>query len=438
MGAATAQQLIRKNAEAWESFETIDRDPSLDANPPGYWGNRDDGYPLRSVIRNDSYAISWDADGSKIEFPVGKALNEKYDIPGDGYRVILELRGKARWDGKQGRLEISYDELGDCFRVNQPVAVQPVLHKSLRQAELLPTLLRENTEMSEEHVAAIDVGANNTLTLLTETGDIAVFRARAEFSAFAWGLQYISEMQSRLPPLTHTSARIRRAFGRLYGRRDHHRDACVKRAAKWLVERGVTHVFVGDLSDVLDAHWSAIVNQKTHNFWSHGQLTTRLADTFALFGIDLEIVSEAGSSSTCPHCNANIVVRHGDTLTCPACGVETHADIAGAALILSRHTDIEIADWFEPNSQPRPMARPASPSAGRDGDGHRFSVTYLQWDDHEWRPFSTVETRTLGSLDQRGVSKPASSIGTTTGWVVFGGISPRLGGEDVIFRASRG
>lgn len=116
VGTGTAQQLIRKNAEAWESLEELDADPDEEPSLPGYWGNREDGYPLRSVVRNDLYEINWDTERSTIEIPVGKVLNEKYDIPGRGYRVTLELRGTRRWEGEHGRLDISYDELTDCFR----------------------------------------------------------------------------------------------------------------------------------------------------------------------------------------------------------------------------------------------------------------------------------------------------------------------------------
>ena len=151
LGTGTAQQLVRKNAETWESFEELESDPAEDPSLPGYWGNREDGYPMRSVVRQDLYEINWNSTSSTIEIPVGKALNEKYDIPGRGYRVTLELRGNPRWKGEQGRLDISYDELADCFRVNQPVTVQPDLHESLGRAELTHTLPKENTEARRGH-----------------------------------------------------------------------------------------------------------------------------------------------------------------------------------------------------------------------------------------------------------------------------------------------
>jgi putative transposase len=418
---AACQQLVAKNAEAWTSFDELtkkykrgdlDDEPSL----PGYWGNRSDGYDMKSVVRNDLYQINWDADQSTIKIPVGKALNEKYDLPGRGYLVELELRGNPRWKGKQGRLDIQLDESAQCFRVNQPVTVQPDYHEIVRQADFPHTLDSENTDSDTDSLsAAIDVGANNTLTIVTSAGDALVFHARPQFEQFREAYVEISGLQSQLPPFTYTSERIQRRYDALYDRRDHHRDAAVKHAARWLVEQGVEEVFVGDVSDVLSTHWSARVNQKNHAFWSHGQLTDRLDETFAVAGLSLNEVSEAGSSSTCPSCESTDVTRHADSFSCDACHVESHADVVGAAMLLDENTSVDVSEWFGPSdgreAADGSMARPVARSAGRLRDGDH-EVTYLQWDAHEWTPVSTRSVRTLGALYHlRGFDELSSSVG---------------------------
>ncbi|MDS0295299.1 RNA-guided endonuclease InsQ/TnpB family protein [Halogeometricum luteum] len=409
---AACQQLVRKNAETWRGFDELDNNPAENPSPPGYWGNRREGYELKSVVRGDLYDVEWSADRSTIRIPVGKALNDKYDIPGRGYLVELELRGNPRWKGKQGRLDIAFDEESQCFRVNQPVTVQPDYIDVVRQAEFATTTLQqENTESTDSLSAAIDVGANNTLTIVTSDGDSLVFHARPEFHEFQHGYDEISELQSQLAEHVYSSERIRRRFDSLYGRRDHHRDTAVKHAARWLVSQGVETVYVGDVSDVLDTHWSAEVNQKTHNFWSHGQLTARLEETFEVAGLGLVEVGEYGTSSTCPYCSSSEVSRDGDEFSCSKCGVEAHSDIVGASLILAGNEDVDVAEWFEPSDERGSMARPVSREAGspRDGD---YEVTYLQWDDHEWTAVVTEAMRTLGSLDyQRGLDELSSSSG---------------------------
>lgn len=56
LGSATAQQVIRKNRNAWKSFFAA-KENSEDARPPGCWGNEDDGRELRTDIRNDQYTL---------------------------------------------------------------------------------------------------------------------------------------------------------------------------------------------------------------------------------------------------------------------------------------------------------------------------------------------------------------------------------------------
>lgn len=62
LGSATAQQIPRKNSEAWRSFfclhkkhydGTRDEKPS----PPGYWGNEKGARELRTYIHNDQYTL---------------------------------------------------------------------------------------------------------------------------------------------------------------------------------------------------------------------------------------------------------------------------------------------------------------------------------------------------------------------------------------------
>ena len=58
LSSSVAQQIIRKNSEAWRSFLSLnekyhagklDKKPS----PPGHWGNEEDGRILRSYVRKD-------------------------------------------------------------------------------------------------------------------------------------------------------------------------------------------------------------------------------------------------------------------------------------------------------------------------------------------------------------------------------------------------
>jgi putative transposase len=106
------------------------------------------------------------------------------------------------------------------------VKPQPDDIAELRQSSFTHTLSPSNTKH-----AAIDIGANNTLTILTEDGNAAVYHARPEFNWFKQARERIDAEKSCLPPGEYSSTRIRGLYNRLYDRRDHHRDAAIKHAA---------------------------------------------------------------------------------------------------------------------------------------------------------------------------------------------------------------
>lgn len=395
LGKATCQQIVRKNSEAWRShFELLSlyRDSSNPAvtekpAPPGYRGNRDDGYDLHGVVRNDLYNFDWNEDRSTVEFGVGDVLEDRYDFD-HNERVTLEVRGDPQWRGDDSRLEISYDEAAETLRVQHPVRIQPDDVREQRQAAFTHTLDPENTT----HSAAIDVGANNTLAIVTDQGDTAVYHARPEFNRFQQQSERIATLQSELPDDQYTSKRIQRVYDDRTRKRDHSRDAAVKHAAEWLLERNVDTVYVGDLTDVLSTHWSTDVNAKTHAFWSHRQLVERIGLTFGDIGITVTETGEFDTSSQCPECGSDAVTRRGDQFRCDACGLDAHADVVGAWNMLQREVG--------------PMARPAALSAERGRDASTEGA-YWQWNEHDWTPGSFGEQSR--SLDQASVSEPASS-----------------------------
>ncbi|WP_394324609.1 transposase [Haloquadratum walsbyi] len=109
-----------------------------------------------------------------------------------------------------------------------------------------------------------DVGANNTLSIDTSTGETTVYHARPEFEQFQQHSERIAALQSELPDEQYSSQRIQclHVYDERTRRRDHSRNAVVKHAVEWLLERNVDTVYVGNLSDVLTAHRSSTVNRK--------------------------------------------------------------------------------------------------------------------------------------------------------------------------------
>ncbi len=330
----------RKNREAWKSFFSLKKKGEANGKP-GFWGNADDGRELRTYIRNTSYSVEW-GEYSRIEILVGKDLKDEYGL-GHHERLRLEVRGDPNWKGydKQGRLELFYDEQAQTFR-----AVQPVTVDDSRLAQPLA---------SKE--AALDIGANNLVACTTTTGQQLLYEGRDLFERFRETTREIARLQSLLGDGRYSSHRTRRLYDRRTKRRDHAQDALARDLIERLYDEGVSTVYVGALTDVLDTHWSVETNAKTHNFWAFRAFVNRLACTAEEYGMSVEVRSEAWTSQGCPNCGSTEdTTRHRDTLTCP-CGFEGHADLVASETFLRRQTTV-----------PRSMARPVC----------------LKWDNHEW------------------------------------------------------
>jgi len=238
-------------------------------------------------------------------------------------------------------LELFWDENAQTFRAFQPVTID-----NSRLAQLLA-----------DETAALDIGANNLVACTTTTGTQLLYEGRGLFDRFRETTREIGRLQALLDDGRYSSHRIRSLYQRRTRRRDHAQDALARDLIERLHSEGVSTVYVGALTDVLDTHWSVEANAKTHNFWAFRAFIDRLACTAEEYGISVEVRSEAWTSQECPQCGSTErTTRHRDTLTCP-CGFEGHADLTASETFLRRQTDVA-----------RPMARPVR----------------LKWNDHEW------------------------------------------------------
>ncbi|WP_276255538.1 RNA-guided endonuclease InsQ/TnpB family protein [Halomontanus rarus] len=378
LGASTAQQVIRKNSEAWRGFfenkkkHHDDSDTSITDHPtpPGFWGNKDDGRKLHTVIRNTSYTVEW-GERSRLEILVGSELKDRYDHTG---RLRLELAGEPNWPEyeKQGRLDLWYDETDSTFRASQPVTVSD---------DARATPLADET-------AALDIGANNLVACTTTTGSQYLYCGSHPFERFRETTERIAKLKAELDDQRRTSERIDSLYDAMYGRRDHVQDALVRDLVERLYDEGVSTVYVGDIKDVLETHWIPEVNAKTHNFWAYRRFIDRLECVCEEYGIVVVEESESWTTQECPECGEREETeRNGDLFRC-VCGFEGHADLKASQLFLERETGMKVGL----------MAQPVC----------------FEWDDHEWSERSYSPARASPKEDhtdrstRRTVGKVAS------------------------------
>jgi len=371
LSSSVAQQIIRKNSEAWRSLLSLNEkyhagEHNEKPSPPGYWGNEEDGRVLRTYVRNDQYTIEY-GKFSRLEVPIGSDLKDEY---GFGYRerLRLEVAGDPKWSGEQGRLELVYDETADAFRAFQPVTVPDS---------------RLDSPLAS-HEAALDIGANNLVACTVSTGQQYLYEGRNLFDEFRNTTERIAHYQSLLEDQRKSSKRIERLYRKRTNRRDHAQDSLVRDLVERLHDEGVSTLYVGDIKDVLSTHWKARVNEKTHNFWAFSRFLDRLESVCEEYDITVEEESEAWTSQECPECGEReVTIRHEDSLTCP-CGFEGHSDLVASESFLRRQ-----------NNAVGSMARPV----------------YLKWNNHTWREDHSLPSLVETTANEEYTNQSTASSG---------------------------
>ena len=371
LSSSVAQQIIRKNSEAWRSLLSLNEkyhagEHNEKPSPPGYWGNEEDGRVLRTYVRNDQYTIEY-GKFYRLEVPIGSDLKDEY---GFGYRerLRLEVAGDPKWSGEQGRLELVYDETADAFRAFQPVTVPDS---------------RLDSPLAS-HEAALDIGANNLVACTVSTGQQYLYEGRNLFDEFRNTTERIAHYQSLLEDQRKSSKRIERLYRKRTNRRDHAQDSLVRDLVERLHDEGVSTLYVGDIKDGLSTHWKARVNEKTHNFWAFSRFLDRLESVCEEYDITVEEESEAWTSQECPECGEReVTIRHEDSLTCP-CGFEGHSDLVASESFLRRQ-----------NNAVGSMARPV----------------YLKWNNHTWREDHSLPSLVETTANEEYTNQSTASSG---------------------------
>jgi len=101
------------------------------------------------------------------------------------------------------------------------------------------------------------------------------------------------------------------------------------------VKERIGTLVVGDPRGLLKRDSGRRQNLAVNN-WRPGQMIAALADKAALAGIDVELVDERGTSSTCPRCGAKVAKPKGRTFQCGTCKLVAHRDLVGATNIAPR------------------------------------------------------------------------------------------------------
>ena len=307
IGSATAQQIINKNNEAWKSFFALLKkwkEGGLNERPrpPGYWKDRRTGKRiLRILVRLDSYS-----------------LGRKYvKLP---RRLKVRWKGKNRWEGKQGRLEIVYDELEGQWVCSMPVEAEP-LHQPKGNKR-----------------AYIDLGILNLITGWIEGEERPViYSGRSILSDWWYWTEQIARCQEELDKIGRKSSKRLRALYRKRKKRFRHVvNTIIARFVSECYEKGVSEIVIGDVTHIREnGRKGKKTNAMVNNFWSFGYIYKRLRETAGNYGIVTGKKEEKGTSKTCCICGEEHKGgrRYRGLYICKEHGVAINADVNGVANI---------------------------------------------------------------------------------------------------------
>ncbi len=317
IGSATAQQITRKNNEAWKSFFALLRLKKQGklskyiskVSPPGYWKDRKMGKRvLMILIRCSCYKL----EKNYLKLP---------------FKLKVKWKGQNMWEGKQGRLEIRYDDLSSQWYAHMPVEVEKPLHQPIRNKK-------------KKKRAYVDLGIINIITSWIEDEKRPeIYSGRSVLSDWWYWNGKIGEQQSNIERngKRKTSKRLRRLFRKRKKRFRHVINTIIKRFVKNCWEKGVSEIVIGDVTNIREngGRKGRKANAMINNFWSFKYIYERLRITAENHGIKMKKKDEKYTSKTCSLCGK--VHRNGrkyrGLYICKTHSVMMNADVNGVANI---------------------------------------------------------------------------------------------------------
>ncbi|PUA31491.1 MAG: transposase, partial [Candidatus Terraquivivens tikiterensis] len=200
---------------------------------PRYW-KRNGKRELRIVVRNDCYRV----DGEYLYLPNG--LRVKY-------------KGSLKWYGKQGRLEIIYDDVDEVWRGFMAVKVE------------------EPPKRGGDKPLYIDLGVINLAMVWFEgLKQPIAFSGKAVLADWWYWTKRIAKEQSRLARVNRakTSKNLRKLY-RIRQRRFRHAiNAMIKTIIEDAYALSVSEIVLGKLKGIRESNHSNKANAMINNFWS--------------------------------------------------------------------------------------------------------------------------------------------------------------------------
>ena len=333
-----AQAVLQKNNEDWNSFFSLLRlkkegklPPHMNhVSPPGYWKDKETGRrKLIIVIRQDRYEVD---------------VERRVIILKD-FNLEIKFVGRLRWFGRQGRLEIIYDEGKNAWYAHIPVEVGVEKTKTGKRSKHIVKGERRRIQIESpkgNKVASIDLGINNLASVVVDDGTWILYKGIRTKEDYFYLQRLISRIQSLRDTLKdkllddaidELNHEMRRLYGKLMRRLLHLYRNFASHLLKQLHELGVSTIYLGYPFNIAQQKG----NKFTVNMWSYRKLMEAIELKAQEYGIRVLEVVEYNTSKYCAYHNVEVKRQPRGVVHCPK-GHRLHSDLNGALNIMKKAT----------------------------------------------------------------------------------------------------
>jgi putative transposase len=333
-----AQAVMQKNNEDWSSFFTLlnmKKEGKLPphmkrVSPPGYWKDKETGRrKLIIVVRQDRYEVD---------------VERRVIILKD-FNMEVRFVGRLRWFGKQGRLEIIYDDTRNAWYAHIPVEVGVEETRTGKKTKHIVKGERRFIQIATpkgNRVAAIDLGINNLASVVVDDGTWLLYKGVRTKEDYFYLQRLISRIQSLRDTLKdkllddaidELNHEVRRLFGKLVRRLLHLYRNFAKHLIEQLHELGVSTIYPGYPLNIAQQKG----NKFTVNMWCYRKLMEAIELKAQEYGMKVFEVVEYNTSKYCAFHGVEVKRKPRGVVHCPK-GHKLHSDLNGALNIMRKAT----------------------------------------------------------------------------------------------------
>jgi len=343
-----AQAVLQKNNEAWSSFFSLLKlkkqgklPPHMNhVSPSRYW-KESKKRKLILVVRQDRYEV--DEKNNKL---ILKDFN-----------LEIEFAGMLRWYGKQGRLEIYYDDAENAWYASIPVEVGVEHTKTGKKSKWVVHGERKSIQVETpkgNKVAPIDLGINVLASVVVDDGTWLLYKGVRAKEDYFYLQRKIAEVQSLADKARNIgeyeaqeglNREKKRLFKKLTRRLLHLYRELASDLLKQLHDQGVSIIYLGYPFDIAQDKG----NKFTVNLWLYRMLMNIIELKAQEYSMKVYEVVEYNTSKYCAYHDVEVSRNPRGVVSCPK-GHKLHSDLNGALNILKKAIGTVVSTVRKPLS----------------------------------------------------------------------------------------